>query len=258
MIDFDLHTHTQYSHGSGTIDDNARAAKEKGLIGIGITDHGFNHPAYGMRRKKLPQMRADCTVAEKLTGVKVLLGTEANIIGTDGATDVKQSDYEYLDLFLAGVHKFVILDSFKDYFGFFAANALTHAFHGKPSDALIKRTTRAYINTIKNNPLDVLTHLNYCCYSDSLEVAKCLADYGTYLEINTKKVHLSDEEWQNIADKTSVRFVIDSDAHSPDRVGDGKLADELLSRVSIPLGRIDNIDGRVPNLRFTQYKKEKL
>ena len=73
-----------------------------------------------------------------------------------------------------------------------------------------------------------------------------------------KKVHLSDEEWQNIADKTSVRFVIDSDAHSPDRVGDTKLADELLSRVSIPSGRIDNIDGRKPELRFARFKKERL
>ncbi len=258
MIDFDFHTHTVYSHGSGTVADNAKAAKEKGLSGIGITDHGFNHPAYGMRRKKLPAMRADCTAARKEFGVEVLLGVEANIIGTDGGTDVRPSDYPSLDLFLAGVHRFVVLDRFSDYFGYFAANFFTSVFKGKPSDALVRRTTKAYINAIKNNPIDVLTHLNYCCFADSLEVAKCLADYGTYLEINTKKVHLSDEEWQNIADKTSVRFVIDSDAHSPDRVGDTKLADELLSRVSIPSGRIDNIDGRKPELRFARFKKERL
>lgn len=258
MIDYDFHTHTVYSHGKGGILGNAEAAKAKGLKAIGITDHGFNHPAYGLRRKKLARMRCDCDNAEKTTGVKVLLGVEANIIGTDGATDVKHSDYPELDLFLAGVHRFVVLDNFCDYFGYFGGNFFTSVFNGKPSSSLVKRTTKAYLNAIKNNPLDVLTHLNYCCFADSLEVAKCLADYGTYLEINTKKVHLTDEEWQNIVDKTSVRFVVDSDAHSPDRVGDTALFEDLLKRVNVPLSRIDNLHGATPDLRFARYKKEKL
>ena len=57
-INFDLHTHTTYSHGTGSILDNAVSAKEKGLYGIAITDHGFSHPAFGMRRKYLDKMRA--------------------------------------------------------------------------------------------------------------------------------------------------------------------------------------------------------
>jgi putative hydrolase len=101
-----------------------------------------------------------------------------------------------------------------------------------------------------------LTHLNYLCFADSLEIAKCLADYGTYLEINTKKVHLSDEEWQNIVDKTTVNFVIDSDAHSPDRVGDVMLANELFSRVNIPISRIHNVNGKYPDLRFKRFKEK--
>lgn len=53
---------------------------------------------------------------------------------------------------------------------------------------------------------------------------------------------------------TGVKFVIDSDAHSADRVGDTKIAEELLAEASVPLERIDNIDGRLPNFRFTEYK----
>lgn len=254
MINYDFHTHTKYSHGKGTVLQNAQSAKAKGLKGVAITDHGFSHPAFGMRRKKLDLMRADCENAQNQTGVKVLLGIESNILGLSGKTDVKPSDYDKLDLFLAGIHRFVLYDKFSDYFKLFGANFFTSVLKLTPSDSLVKDTTKAYINAIKNNPIDILTHLNFCCYADSLEVAKCLADYGTYLEINTKKVHLSDEEWQNIVDKTSVNFVVDSDAHSPDRVGDDGIFKDLIQRISIPEDRIHNIGNKTPNLRFAQFK----
>lgn len=256
MINFDFHTHTKYSHGKGTVLDNAISAAQKGVVGIGITDHGFSHPAFGMRRRKLADMRNDCDNAQKQTGVKVLLGIESNILGLSGKTDVKEKDYEKLDLFLAGVHRFVTYDKIKDYFRLFGGNFINASLKTKPSQSLIKYTTACYINTIKNNPIDILTHLNFLCFADSLEVAKCLSDYGTYLEINTKKVHLSDEEWQNIVDKTSVNFVVDSDAHSPDRIGDTAIYEELIQRVNIPESRIHNINGKLPKLRFAEFKEK--
>lgn len=256
MINFDFHTHTKYSHGKGTIMQNALSARDKNLQGIAISDHGFSHPAFGMRRRNLAQMRADCDLATSKTGVRVLLGVESNILGISGKTDVKESDYESLDVYLAGVHRFVTYDKIRDYLSLFAGNFLSASLKFKPSKSLIKDTTTAYLNAIKNNPIDILTHLNYLCFADYLEVAKCLSDYGTYLEINTKKVHLTDEEWQNIVDKTAVNFVIDSDAHSPDRVGDVKLAEDLLCRVNIPRNRIHNIEGRHPDLRFARFKEK--
>ena len=250
---YDFHTHTKYSHGKGTILENAISAKEKGLKGIAISDHGFSHPAFGMRRKKLDQMRIDCQNAERETGVKVLLGVESNLLGISGKCDVKVSDYEKLDVFLAGAHRFILYDGIKEWFKFFSANYFTSVFHKKPSQNLIKRNTEIYINAIKNNPIDILTHINYLFFADPVEVAKCCADYGTYLEINTKKVHLSDEEWQKVLD-TKVEFVIDSDAHSPDRVGDIALAESLLERVNIPLNRIKNIHDQPFTMRFKEFK----
>ena len=256
MINFDFHTHTKYSHGKGSVLDNAISAKEKGLSGIAITDHGFAHPAFGMRRRKLADMRKDCEDAQKQTGITVLLGTEANILGESGKTDLKISDYEKLDVYLAGVHRFVTYDKAVDYFKLFGGNFFTSTFKLSPSKSLIDYTTKCYINTIKNNPIDVLTHLNYKCFANSLEVAKCLADYGTYLEINTKKAHLTDEEWQNIVDKTAVNFVVDSDAHSPDRIGDCSIYEDLIKRINIPQERIHNINGKTPTLRFKQFKEK--
>ena len=111
----------------------------------------------------------------------------------------------------------------------------------------------AYINCIEKNPVDILTHLNFQCYSDVVEVAKCCRDYGTYLEISSKKQHLTDEELDKVAN-TGVRFVINSDAHSVDRIGDTALAEEQIGRVGIPLTQIDNIDGRLPSFRFAEFK----
>ena len=255
MINFDFHTHTTYSHGKGSVLDNAVSAKQKSISGIAISDHGFSHPFFGMRRRKLADMRKDCENAQAQTGVTCLLGIESNILGVSGKTDLKVEDYDKIDVFLAGIHRVVIYDKFSDYFKIFGANLLSSAFKFEVSENLIKNTTTAYINAIKNNPIDILTHLNFCCFSNALDVAKCLADYGTYLEINTKKVHLSDQEWQNIVDKTSVNFVINSDAHSPDRVGDDALARDLLKRVKIPTDRIHNISGKVPRLRFKEFKE---
>ena len=253
-LDWDYHTHTTYSHGTGSVLDNAVAASKAGLKGIAISDHGFSHPAFGMRRKKLPQMKEDCVNAEKQTGVKVFLGVESNLLGISGKTDVKACDYEYLDMFLAGVHRFILYENLGEWFQLLGSNFFTKTFKKNPSDRLVKRNTEVYINAIKNNPIDILTHLNYLVFADAVEVAKACADYGTYLEINTKKVHLSDEEWQKILD-TKVEFVIDSDAHSPDRVGDTRLAEELLSRVDIPLDRIKNVNGQVPDFRFKRFKE---
>ena len=100
ILSSDYHTHTVYSHGKGQIIDNALVAKEKGLIEIGISDHGFSHPAFGLTKRKLPKMRLECQSATEQTGVKVLLGIESNIIGTDGTVDLKPKLYDNFDIFL--------------------------------------------------------------------------------------------------------------------------------------------------------------
>ncbi len=257
ILTSDYHTHTPYSHGKNTILENATVAKSKGLKEIAITDHGFNHILFGLKRKKLSCLREEITEAEKLTGVKVLMGMESNVISADGHTDMKPEDLKYFDIYLCGIHEVLRYKSFSDMFNIMIKNYSAYKFGRRPSDKVIENTTKTYINVIKNNPVDILTHINYKCYCNIKEVAQCCADYGTYIEINTKKRHVSAEEL-NLMASTGVRFVIDSDAHSADRVGDIKLAEELLSCAGVPLEQIDNIDGRLPDFRFARYKAEKL
>ncbi len=253
----DYHTHTPYSHGKNTVLENATAAKKLGLKEIGITDHGFNHLLFGLKRKNIADLRKEIEEAKKLTGVNVLMGMESNLISVDGDTDTRQSDLQYFDLYLCGIHEVLKYKTFSDMRNIMFKNYTAYKFGKKPSQKTIENTTRAYINAIKNNPIDIITHINYKCYCNLKEVAQCCADYGTYIEINTKKRHVSAEEL-NLMAQTGVRFVIDSDAHSQDRVGDTKIADELLSNGCVPLSQIDNIEGRLPNFRFKEFKAKNL
>ena len=256
ILQADYHTHTIFSHGKGSILDNALAAKEKGLKEVAITDHGIGHRAFGVKEKELPLMRKLCDEATALTGVKVLLGIEANVLGVSGATDFPYKSAQYLDVFLAGIHKFIKYDKLAEWFKLLAANSVTKKFKDKPSAALVKRNTEIYLNAIKNNPIDVLVHPNYCIFADIKQVAECCRDYGTYFEIDARKEHLTDEEWKTVID-TGVSFVIDSDAHKKTDVGNISGAKEMLSRLDFPLDRIVNLNGVLPeNTRFSEFKKK--
>lgn len=254
ILTADYHTHTPYSHGKNTVLENANAAKKLGLKQIGITDHGFNHLLFGLKRKKLGDLRAEIEEAEKLTGVKVLMGMESNLISIDGDTDMRPEDMDKFDIYLFGIHEVLKYRKLSDFYNIMVRNYTAYKLGKKPPAKVIENTTKAYINAVKNNPVDILTHINYKCCCDLKEVAKACADYGTYIEINTKKRHVSPEEVDLMA-STGVRFVVDSDAHSADRVGDTKIADELIKDCKFPLEQIDNIDGRLPKFRFAEYKK---
>ncbi len=253
----DYHTHTIFSHGKGNIIDNALQAKKMGIKELGISDHGFAHPAFGLRKRKLSKMRELCDEATKETGVKVLLGIESNIIGTGGYTDLKPDRYEYFDIFLAGIHKLVMFKPLS-MFSLGIPDLAFATFKAKNvPKSLIRTNTKTFINVIKNNPVDIITHLNYCCYADAVEVAKVAADYGTYIELNSKKVHLTDEEIFKMLE-TGVKFIVSSDAHSPERVGEISLVNQLQERIKIPEDRILNVNGKTPEFRFKAFKEKNL
>ena len=77
ILTADYHTHTPFSHGKNTVLENAEKAKEQGLQQIAITDHGYTHVVFGLRRRKIKEYRAQCEEATRKTGVKVLVGIEA-------------------------------------------------------------------------------------------------------------------------------------------------------------------------------------
>ena len=218
----DYHTHTKYSHGKGTILENAVMAKERGLKEIAITDHGFGHIFFPMRRRRLEKMRKEALEAKAKTGVNVLIGTEANLLSFSGDIDCKQEDK--LDLVIMGFHKAVWYKPFNFRLG--VMNILREMFMGKKKyhsvsleKKWVKKNTQAIINAVRKNNIYILSHPNRHFRVNMVEVAKACKETNTIFELNAKSPFYSKEMLKALAD-TGVNFVVNSDAHKVSKVGD--------------------------------------
>ena len=248
----DYHTHTKYSrhnHGKGTVEQNVRTAYEKGLRQIAITDHGFNQKMFGVRRSDIPQVKKDIEDAKERYPIDVLLGVEANLISSQGDIDILPEDYKNLDILLCGFHRFVKSTSKRQQFGFVIKNILCEFFH-HTSKKQIEKNTNAYINAMRKYDIDILTHLNHACKVDVEKVARVAKETNTLIELNGKRLGMSDEEILTCYN-LGCKFVIDSDAHSPNRVGDCHLGLEAALRLRIPNSAIVNYND------LPTFKKEK-
>lgn len=97
----DVHTHTLASgHAFSTIQEMMQEAANRGLKILGITEHapgipGTCNPIYFRNLHVVPRQQK---------GVRLLLGSELNILDTKGTIDLDESYYRILDIIIAGIH----------------------------------------------------------------------------------------------------------------------------------------------------------
>ena len=97
----DAHTHTVASgHAYSSLQEMARAAADKGLQVLGITEHGPSIPG----TCPLLYFKNMFVVPRRMYGVRLLMGCEVNILDTKGTLDLDDSQLEMLDLGIAGIH----------------------------------------------------------------------------------------------------------------------------------------------------------
>ncbi len=249
----DYHTHTKYSrnnHGKGSVEENVRTAYESGLKQVAITDHGFNQKLYGIRRKDIPRLKKDIEDAKERYPIDVLLGVEANIISSRGDIDVLETDYQSLDILAVGFHRLVKSTKVREQFGFVLKNIFCEIFH-HTSKRQREKNTNAYINAMRNYPIDIITHLNHACKVDVEKVARVAKETNTLIELNGKRLGMSDSEILTCY-RLGCKFVLGSDAHSPKRVGDCHLGLEAMLRLRISENAVVNYND------LPTFKKEKL
>jgi putative hydrolase len=240
-LKYDIHTHTTFSHGKGSIEDNVKAAMAKGLKAIGISDHGPGHVTYGVKRSDLAVMRAEVDRLKPLyLGIEILLGAEANIINPSGRLDITEEELKLFDYLLAGYHYGVFGESPAFALGLHIQNYIVSGlFHGsnRTQKAL---NTDLLVKAIYQNKINILTHPGDKGACDIGEVARACADRGTLMEISTWHQWLTVEGIREAA-KTDARFVISSDAHTPGRIGDCQGAVDRIIEAELDFGRVDNL-----------------
>lgn len=238
----DYHTHTIYSHGKGTIRDNVEEAFKKGLKEIAICDHGPGHFTYGIKREDIKKMRKEIDELNKEfqpKGLKILLGVEANIIRYDGTIDVDDEIIEFLDILLLGYHFGALPGTFKDGYKLYILNFLSKVIP-KVRKNVMEMNTLALIKAMDRYPIDIITHPGSKVYVDIRRLARKAKEKDIALEINSSHSHLTVEEIE-LALEEDVYFYINSDAHSPENVGNLENGIERALKGKVPIDRIKNI-----------------
>jgi DNA polymerase (family 10) len=194
----DLQTQTDWTDGSASIEEMARAALAKGLHYIVITDHTKRLAMTGGLDEKrlLKQMAEIDRVNKKLGGkIKVLKGTECDIL-KDGTLDLPDSILSKLDVVGVSVHSYFNLPRAEQ-----TARVL-RAIDNPHVDILFHPTGRI-INRRPPIELDI---------DAVLALAK---KTKTVMEVNSfpERSDLKDEYVRKAVDR-GVKLAIDSDGHS--------------------------------------------
>ena len=192
-----FHNHTTYSDGNASLEEMALAAKSLGFEYFGVADHSQSLTiARGLPPSTVRKQWAEIDrVNAKLSGVRIIKGTEADIL-EDGSLD-------YADDLLAGFD--YVVASVHSHFGMAEADmtarvckALAH-----PAVTMLGHSTGRLL----------LRREGYKINLD--EVLKVAAKYGKMIEINAQPTRL-DLDWKYVkqAKALGIPIVINPDAHS--------------------------------------------
>ncbi len=203
----DLQMHTTWSDGSVSLEEMARAAKEKGYGYIAVTDHSASvRVANGLSEERFrKQWKEIERLNDELSPFRILRGVELEI-RSDGSLDFEGKFLDEFDVVGASLHQNFKQDGEK--LTERAVRALSH-----PSVDYLCHPTNRLIGRREGNPIDLA------------RVVRTAKENGKMLEIDGEPRRLDlDEIWARRAMEEGVPIVIDSDAHSVgelDNVGYG-------------------------------------
>ncbi len=240
----DYHTHTIYSHGKGSVEENVRAAEAKGLKAVAVTDHGISGYPDNLNPEDFESFMSDVEESRRLhPGIKVLAGVETNLISRSGDIDLPHSFSDRLDLVICGFHFARVPSRLYDLFDFWIPN-MTPLIRSRAK--CVARNTDAYIRAMETRRISVISHPMRSCRVDLRALGEAAARLGVYIELNSKSMCLTEKDLHVLCD-TGCRFVCSSDAHEPERVGDFS-ASEVFASAGLDFSLIANYDGE-PSFR---------
>lgn len=210
----DLHTHTLAStHAFSTILENAREAADQGLLWLGWTDHA---PPM-TDAPHLWHFQNLSIVPERLFGVRILKGIEADISKGDGSLDVSEDLLKKMEWVVASIHSCCY-----------------------PS-ATLEEHTQAYVGAAANPHVDVIGHSGLVNYPYDYEKAvRAFKEYGKLVELNEGTFRSRSKSIPNCVEiaklckKYECQVVLNSDAHFAYRIGRLESVQQLLADIDFP------------------------
>jgi len=223
FIEADLHCHSiASSHAYSTVMEMAAEAEKAGLKAFALTDHAMAMPdsPHVWHFHNLP------VIPQKINGVVVLRGVEANIMNFDGDIDMVGNDLKGIQWVVASCHAPVI------------------------KAGTIEENTNAYINAIKNNPaIDVIGHCTAFRYPVDFEkIASVCKEYSVFVELNESSAQFKRSsaesciEMLNACKKYRTPIVVNTDCHYAGIIGRTDVAQVLLKAADFPDELIFNKD----------------
>jgi len=197
----DLHMHTNWSDGRGTLEEMVESARKKGYEYIAITDHSQNlKVARGLTEEQILKQREIIReINEKYDDITVLAGIELDILA-DGSLDFEDDVLKELDIVIASIHSGFNQDMEK------MMERLSKAIHN-PYVHMIAHPTGRKIGIREGYQVDI---------ERLIEMAK---ETGTILELNANPNRLDlKRDHLVLAEKFGVPIAINTDSHHPDQL----------------------------------------
>jgi DNA polymerase (family 10) len=184
----DLHTHTTWSDGKGSLEEMVAAAHSRGYEYYAVCDHAQRLRGDLLRQ----QSEAIDELSEVVAPMRILKGIEVNV-RTDGTLDVSDEELATRDWVVASVHS---------------------RFEHEPTERVLAAMESPYVDCIGHVTNRKIGKRQPAAIDLERVIEKAL-ETGTFLEINSQpdRLDLSDVH-ARAAREAGVKVVVDSDGHS--------------------------------------------
>ncbi len=241
----DYHTHTIYSHGKGTIEENVKCAIMKGLKTIAIADHGPKFLKCGITKLTFKKMREEVdTLQIKYEGViNVLLGIEANIVDIEGNLDVDEEMINDCDILLAGFHFDIVHQNYlaEVRSKMKRRQQIKSVLDKGLFQEIVEFNTQALMKAMEKYNIGIITHPYDNHPIDISKISKKAGKTNTVLEINNYHIHPNAFQIKEAMQCKNTQFVINSDSHRPMDVGTFDIALKVVEESGLNHDRIINL-----------------
>jgi DNA invertase Pin-like site-specific DNA recombinase len=158
----------------------------------------------------------------------------------DGKLDVTEEEIGQFDYLIAGYHYGVLGEKPMQSIGLHLQNYILSGLLKMSTKRQKALNTELVVRAIYENNIKILSHPGDKGVFDIREIALACADRGTLMEISTWHDWLTVEGIKEAA-RTDVSFVIGSDAHTPDRIGDCQGAVSRIKAAGLDFERVTNL-----------------